>query len=181
MQKKKNESGITLLVLAITIVVLLIIGGVTIANGKKAIEFQKYANLKEDIEKLTECIGSAYSLQENISEIGPKYMGNLDFLNGTMGKDNYDIKNPNDGPDYYVIGISNLNSATKAKVSKLKYGKNNYNYSSSASYNSVQNTYSGNDVYIINGVSHTIYYTDGIQYNGKTYYRLSEKYTLINE
>ena len=59
--------------------------------------------------------------------------------------------------------------------------KNNYNYSSSASYNSVQNTYSGNDVYIINGVSHTIYYTDGIEYNGKTYYRLSEKYTLINE
>ena len=69
------------------------------------------------------------------------------------------VKNPNDSNKYYVIDINELDNLT------LNYSISN----------------EGNDVYIINDTTHTIYYAKGLGVNGKTYYRLPEEFSIINE
>ena len=67
-------------------------------------------------------------------------------------------KNPNDSGAYYIIDLSLIDNLTL-----------NYDVSGV-----------GNDVYIINETTHTIYYPKGITTNEGTFYRLPEKYTLID-
>ncbi len=70
--------------------------------------------------------------------------------------------NPNDSEIYYEIDLDKIENL------KIFYGKK------------VENE---NDVYIINEQSHTIYYYQGIEYNGKTYYAKEldyEKVELVN-
>ncbi len=69
------------------------------------------------------------------------------------------VRNPNDSNKYYIININELENLTL-----------NYNISNS-----------GDDVYIINDVTHTIYYARGLEVNGKTYYRLPGEFAIINE
>ena len=178
MQKNKNEKGITLIALVISIIILLMISLTAIINGSQVVEFNKYAKFKEDMDVLTESVGVLFSGDEDISKIGPEYIGNTSFLNQTQnGKQ---VKNTNDGDKYYLIDVEFLNSNLTQKINKINYG-NNSNYKTLSTYNSTNNTFSGDDVYIVNGTSKTVYYTSGVEYKGITYYRLSEDYTEISK
>ncbi len=178
MQKIKNEKGITLIALVLTVVVLSLISVPTIINSQQIINMKKYTNFKGDIEKLSDSVKIAYKNEESISNIGPKYKGNLSFLSQKQNEKN--IKNPNDDDIYYLIDIVNLNERLPVKLEELVNGDANKNYRVSPYYDSVNNTYSGNDAYIINNTSRTIYYTDGLSYKGVIYYRIPESYTNID-
>ena len=168
MQKIKNERGVTLLILMITIVVLALISIPVIINTTDIAELQRYTYFKADIDKLRESIETTYADMDDLSSIGPLYTGDFSFLNNVQGNDQ--VGNPNDGNIYYVISLTNLNLYMDAQIS-LKYGTGNKqeNYEG--------NEYSGSDVYIINELSKTIYYTSGVEYKGVTYYRLPESFT----
>ena len=179
MQKIKNEKGITLIALAITIVVLGLIAVPTVIKTEEVIELDKFTDFKDDLTNLRETVQIALD-DENTSEVGPLYTGSTSFLSKrqyNQESQEVDVKNPNDDDKYYVISVSKLNSLlnskTGIKMEELNYGENNYDIPNSTT------TMSGTDMYIINNKSKTIYYPDGYTYQGRTYYRYPENFTEI--
>ena len=77
MQKIKNEKGITLIILIITVVVLALISVPVIVNTTDISELQVYTYFKGDIDKLRESIEVTYADMTDMSSIGPIYTGNL--------------------------------------------------------------------------------------------------------
>lgn len=184
MKLKKNEKGITLTALAITIVVLMMIAVPTVVNVSQVGEADKFTKFKDDITNLNESISELYGSDVTLSEsnIGPAYTGTTNFLNyseGNVDNPSEAVKNPNDNDKYYIINVNRLasNLSTKLGISfkNLTYGEGNYNISKSTE-----------DVYIINAQSRTIYYPKGINYESSStgkkyiYYRLPGSYTEIN-
>ena len=188
-KKRKEEAGITLVAMAVTIVVLMMIAIPCIVNIKTVSETDKFTKLKNDITVLKESISQVYA-SDDTSKIGPKYTGDKSFLNIYQGEKNVTktskdiVKNPNDNDNYYVINVSKLKRNLKSKYGiglvDLNYGDNNYGIDTTLK---ELNT---TDVYIINEKSRTIYYTAGVNYtsgaSGKqyVYYRLPEDFTKIN-
>lgn len=188
MQKINSERGITSVILVITIIVLVLISIPVIISTTDVNELQKYTYFKGDIDKLREAIETTYADSNAIATIGPKYTGNLDFLD--KFQNDKPVKNPNDNENYYVISLKELNSHLNAQIS-LKYGSGNkvedyasleINQGKNPNDSGViQYEYQGDDTYIINEQSKTIYYTKGIGYKEKTYYRLPEDFTKVSE
>ena len=176
MQKIKNEKGITLIVLVITLVVLVLISIPVIINTTDVTQLQRFVYLKNDIDKLREAIRTAYVDDLSITTIGPKYTGDMSFLEAKQN--GQDVKNPNDDNNYYVISIKELNTHINAQID-LRYGTGN----KKEEYETIDGNYEyqGKDTYIINAQSKTIYYTNGIEYKGETYYRLPEDFTQISD
>ena len=187
--KKRNEAGITLVAMAVTIVVLMMIAIPCIVNIKTVSETNKFTKLKNDITVLKESISQVYD-SDDTSKIGPKYTGDKSFLNIYQGEKNVTktskdiVKNPNDNDNYYVINVSKLKRKLESPeygigLVDLNYGDNNYYISTTLK------ELSTTDVYIINEKSRTIYYTAGVNYtsgaSGKqyVYYRLPEDFTSI--
>ena len=171
MQKLRNEKGITLIALALTVFILSLISVPVLVNMTNINQFDRYADFKNDIDILRESISAAY-YNKNIKEIGPKYEGDKTFLNGNQNGKN--IKNVNDNDNYYAININKVNKNLPANMTELKNGEGNKKITDSAtSYSSAET----DDVYIINEQSKTIYYVRGVNYNGETYYRLNEEFS----
>ena len=68
--------------------------------------------------------------------------------------------NPNDSDEYYEIDLDKLDNIY------LNYG---------------QRSKDENDFYIINGISHTIYYFKGIEYKNENHYTKDVNYTLVEQ
>ena len=192
-KNRKQEAGVTLVAMVVTIVVLMMIAIPYIVNIKTVSETDKFTKLKNDITNLEESISQVYGENDNISKIGPKYTGDTGsssflYINqGELGaqKTSKDVvKNPNDNENYYVINVSKLKKNLKSKLgiglADLNYGNNNYGISVTLT------ELNAKDVYIINEKSRTIYYNDGVRYksgaSGKEYiyYRLPEDYTKVS-
>lgn len=188
MQNIKSENGITLLILVVTVIVLILISVPVIMNTTEVIDLQRYTYFKGDIDRLRESINVIYKDDNSINTIGPKYTGDLGFL--SLMQNGEIVKNPNDGEDYYVIDLKELNSHIEYPI-ELKYGSGNKieDYSkldinqgkNTTDINVVQYEYQGKDTYIINAQSKTIYYTDGIEYKSNKYYRLPEDFTELSD
>lgn len=167
MQKIRDEKGITLTILVITIIVLAIISVPIAINTNNIFKVNKLTNYKDDLNILQETISQVYFQDDNISEIGPIYNGTLTAIN----------KNPNDNNVYYVIDVDKLSEEIKSKtgidMQKLNFGKSNYGLQTSTS-NITE------DVYIINDQSRTIYYVKGFENMDKgTIYSYPGNYTNI--
>ena len=190
---ERKETGVTLVAMAVTIVVLMMIAIPCIVNIKMVSETDKFTKLKNDITNLEESISQVYGENDSISKIGPKYTGDTGsssflYINqGELGaqKTSKDVvKNPNDNENYYVINVSKLKKNLKSKLgiglTDLNYGDNNYGISVTLTELNVK------EVYIINEKSRTIYYTGGVRYksgaSGKEYiyYRIPEEYISMN-
>lgn len=92
---------------------------------------------------------SSYYNQYEALPLKEKYTGSTEFKT---------VANPNDGDEeYYIIDINKLNNLVLTR--KL--------------------TWTGNDVYIINAKTHTIYYPEGVTLDGEKYYRLPGEYSII--
>lgn len=166
MQKRKSERGITILVLAITVIVLMLISVPIIVNTTEVTELQKYTYFKADIDRLRESIETVYINETDISTIGPEYTGEKSFLE--KEQNGQTVKNPNDGEVYYKIDLYKLNSYMNSQI-ELNYGEGNKNINLNMQ-----------DLYIINAQSRTIYYVRGIEYKSKVYYRLQEDFTELS-
>ena len=100
---KKEERGITLIELTITITVLLILASVTTQLGLgKTLELKRYNAVKSDIIELTEAVQTYYMEKGELPLEDAETQ--VEF---TPPEDN---KNPNDSGEYYEIDISLLES-----------------------------------------------------------------------
>lgn len=143
----KNNNGVTLVILVITILVMIIITGTIAYNVTINMESTKITKLYTDLELL----------QDKISLYYAKY-GGIPVKEEFTGSDNFKTAaNPNDNDTYYIIDLSLIDNLTL-----------NYN---------ITNT--GDDLYIINDTTHTIYYPKGLEIDGEVHYRLPDKYTKI--
>lgn len=139
----KQEKGINLISLTITIIIILIITGILIFNARDSIYIKNLQNMYNDISTLREKVSLYYS---QYGAIPAKYefnnIGNLQSA-GVIGA--------NDTGKFYIIDLKALPSLT------LNYGKDYYKAEEENSdINSLE------DVYIINETSHNIFYVQGV-------------------
>ena len=157
----KSESGVTLIALTITIIVLLMITSITITNGIKQLGLKKVNNLEADINSISTKITDYYLKNESLPIFQNPYINgkeNFELLLIKNGSNSQTSINPNDSGLYYVIDLSKLEGLT------LNYGSNYKSWNESSSYTDLQ------DVYVINEVSHQIYFPHGIKYSGEYYF-----------
>ena len=100
----KNEKGITLTTLILTVVLILIIGGMMGYYSTSGLNLKRINNMYSDIEQIQ-------------TEVDTYYLKNneLPLLNVSVSFSNF--LNPNDNSEYYVIDLSKLGNL------KLNYGK----------------------------------------------------------
>lgn len=152
--KMKQEKGVTMVALVVTVIILLIITNILIYNAKDSIHINALTNLYNDIELLEEKVSEYYNEYGKIpAKI--KYT-NISQLSSVLSLNN-------DTGDFYVIDLEAMQGIT------LNYGKDYEKIK-----NDADNCNNYTDVYIINENSHNIFYVQGIsiQENNqiKTYY-----------
>ena len=155
----KNNKGITMISLVITIIVLLILTSVTIYNGLAQLGIKRVNYLYADIESLSTKVADYYLKNEALPVFDNKYVNNKIELEEILKKNGAttNITNVNDGDEYYVLDLSKLDNLT------LNYGDDYKEWTSTSSSDKIQN------IYIINSVTHQIYFPHGVR-SGDEYY-----------
>ena len=153
----KQEKGITMTALVITVIILLILTSMLIYNAQDSIHISRLTNLYNDIELLREKVSAYYN------EYG-KIPAEIIYTNETQLQNLSSVLSTNnDTGDFYVIDLEAMQGIT------LNYGKDYENVK-----NEQENANYYTDLYIINENSHNIFYVKGIsitEYNEtKTYY-----------
>lgn len=153
----KNNKGINMITLSIAVIILVVITSVLVYNAKDGTKVKKLNNLYNDIEQLNYEVSNYYLKHGDLPK-GEEYtdVAFIDSLDATQ-------KNPNNEGQYYVIDLNALEGIT------LNYGKKFSNSSAEEK-----------DIYIINEVSHTIYYPRGIELEGTTYYTEPDEWEEID-
>ena len=116
MKNLKSSKGITMIELAVTITVMMILVIVTTSNISSTLELRKYYAVKEDIIALTEGV-QKYYMENGTLPITGLYDFNIDELNSAD-------KNPNDNSNYYKINIDEI----KKFDSTIEINKEDNNY-----------------------------------------------------
>lgn len=152
--KLKQEKGITMMALVVTIIILLILTSVLVFNTQDSVYIKRLNNLYSDIELLRAKTDEYYNEYGQIpAKI--KYT-NIDTLKNVLST-------KNDTGDFYVIDLEAMEGIT------LNYGKD---YETVKSDSTHANNYT--DLYIINENSHNIFFVRGIEIKEKdtvkTYY-----------
>lgn len=164
----KNEKGVTLMILSITIIILLIITGITFSGSIDKLEMKNVSILYNDIEAINTKVSDYYLNNNSLPVYETPYINNSEEFKQLLVSNggSEDMVNPNDGDNYYVINLSKLENLT------LNYGRDYLNWNGSSSYQ---------DLYIINDVTHQIYYPMGIKYNGNVYFSTQIATETINK
>ena len=138
----KKQSGITLISLIVTIVIILIITGTTVYTSMDRFKVNNVQKMNNDIELLNDKINNYYvqygglPVLKDSSNNAIKYtFSNIDFE-----------KNKNDNENYQIIDLLAIGNIS------LNFGKEGY-----------ENPNSSNDVYIINEKTHMVYYVKGVE------------------
>ena len=155
----KNNKGITMISLVITIIVLLILSSIIIYNVMGQLGIKRVNYLYVDIESLSTKVAEYYLKNEKLPVYDNKYVENKNQLE-TLFRNNgatTNITNVNDGDEYYVLDLSKLDNLT------LNYGDDYKEWTSTSSSDKIQN------IYIINSVTHQIYFPHGVR-SGDEYY-----------
>lgn len=140
--KIKQEKGVTLSILVITIIVLLILTSTLIYNAKGSIHIQNTTKLYNDLELLREKVSEYYNEYGEIP-------GKIEYTN--IGNLSNVLSKNNDIGKFYVIDLEAM------KGISLNYGKDYENIK-----NNPNNANSYTDIYIINENSHNIFYVNGV-------------------
>ena len=149
-KKLKSNKGITLITLSIAIIILALLTSMVAYYSTDSVEIKKLNNMYNDIEQLEEKV-SIYFYENEKIPILVEYPDVAEILAEQ-------IRNL-DGDKYYVLDL------TKIKNVELNYGKD---FEKIKANNSDVRSYE--DVYVINGESHNIYYLQGIKVEEKVYY-----------
>ena len=143
----KNERGVTLIILILTILVLIIITSMLVSNSFNSIEVSNLAKLNSDIKALEDRVASYY-VKNNTLPIFGGLISKNDIINII------DDLNSDDGDKYYALDLNKLDNPT------LYYGQGY--------------TVPNEDMYIINTETHTVYYLKGITYEGIKYHTIGD-------
>ena len=141
--KIKQEKGITMTALVITVIMILILTGVMVYNTQNSIEIKKLTDLYNDIELLRDKVSEYYS------EYG-KLPAKIKYTNTSGLSDVLSTKN--DIGDFYIIDLEAMQGIT------LNYGEE---YEKVKNDETNANKYT--DIYIINENSHNIFYVQGVE------------------
>lgn len=148
----KNNKGVTLITVMISIIIMMIIASTLVYNANTWSKTQALNDMYNDITILRDKVSLYYSSY-----------GKLPILAEYSGVQNISNINQNDNNKYYVIDLDAIENIT------LKYGKEYKNLKNNAE----------DDVYVINELSHNIYYIKGIKVEGKAYYTIPGEYTKV--
>lgn len=154
MKKAKSNNGITLISLAVTIVIMMILAVSITTSITSTLELEKYNKVKEDIITLSENVKIYYMNNRTL----PVYEDKIFDLT-TYGVPTKDI-NPNDKGNYYAINISLL-----AKDVSLNNGAGNKN-----------KDFTTADLYVVNEQSLTVYYLNGASLDGEKHYTILDDF-----
>lgn len=150
----KNEKGITMVALVITVIIIVILTNVLVYKAKDEVAIKSLTNLYNDISMLREKVSSYYNEYGKIpAEIKYTNIGGLSNV----------ISMQNDTGDFYVIDLEAMQGIT------LNYGKDYEKVK-----NDEDNVDNYLDLYVINENSHNIFYIKGLDIKEnneiKTYY-----------
>ena len=111
-----------------------------------------------DLRTVNDLYNDLELLENRVNLYYMKY-GTLPVNSEFTGSDDFkSVANPNDNSKYYVINLNMLDALTlNRKISGI-----------------------GDDVYVINDATHTVYYPQGVNSNNKMYYSLTEEYTVMS-
>ena len=143
--KLKQEKGITMVALVITVIILMILTNVLIYNAQDNIYIKALTNLYNDIDMLRDKVSEYYNEYGKIpAEIKYTNIGELKDANILGASDKEE--------EFYVIDLEAMQGIS------LNYGKD---YEKVKTDKENANNYT--DLYIINGNSHNIFYINGIE------------------
>lgn len=160
MNKIKNEKGITMIALVITIMALATLAITILTNTRSMVNIKNMTELEKDINNLKQKVSSFYNEYGEIPA-SIEYT-NIEVLANLLNTKEEESK-------FYVIDLQALQGLS------LNYGKD---------YEHVKNTDTETadkytDLYIINKVTHNIFYMDGVRYRtdkgNKLYYTTYDK------
>lgn len=168
--KIKQEKGVTLTILVITVTTLMIITGTLIYNVEDSTRIKKLTNLYSDIDLLRTKVTDYY---EEYGEIPAK----IKYTN-TSGLSNVLSKNNDTVDDFYVIDLEAMKGIT------LNYG-NDYEKIINDTTITKENPEKADqykDLYIINKNSHNIFYAKGVSIQDKNSVKMYyTDYTIPDE
>ena len=146
--KLRQEKGITMTALVITVITLLILTGIMINNTQSSLNINKLTNFYNDLELLRDKISTYYNEYGKLpAEI--KYT-NTTSISGVLSP-------KNDTGDFYVIDLEAMKGIT------LNYGKDYEKVKEDK-----ENADNYTDLYIINENSHNIFYVKGVEIKNDT-------------
>ena len=151
-KKINNERGISLVSLAITVAILLILGNVLAYNISDNLKLEKLNKMQNDIENLRDKISSYYSQNGKIP-------ANIQYTNINQIKEAGVISTAVDTGEFLVIDLSAIENLT------LNYGQDFEKVKQN-----VENVNNYTDLYIINSASHNIFYVEGIKVDNDVFY-----------
>lgn len=158
--KLDNQSGITMISLVITIVLMLIIASTSVYTSINRFEINNYKKMKNDIELLSEKV-SNYYLKYSALPIERDTENNpIEYTYTALEFE----KNKKDNENYYILDLQAMGGLS------LNYGEEGY-----------KNLNSSEDVYIINEQSCTIYYVKGIEMDDVVYYTIQNGKSTLND
>jgi len=149
---KKNEKGITLITLVITIIVLATVTITLARNSYDSTQLSKLTKLDNDIKVLNDRVAVYYVEHDKLPVYGNPY--SKETLKGVIQG-----LSQNDGNEYYTIDLSLLDNLS------LNYGQDYLSF--------------GGNSYIINVESHIIYHLEGISYKGEVFHTIGANATVI--
>ena len=152
---QNNNKGITIISLLITVAIMLIISSTAIYTSMDRFEINKLNKMYNDINLLSDKVANYYLRYGELPVIkNNEYTyTNLNFN-----------KNINDDNTYYIINLSAMENIS------LNYGMEGY-----------KNPNRSDDVYVVNNVSHNVYYVKGIKANGVTYHTTNTDKNAISD
>lgn len=104
----KNQKGITLMILVVTVVVMAILIGTISFDSSSAFKMQSYYNMCSDIESLDEKIAIYYVKNKELPIISEDYKNISDIIDDYSENNvNY---NPNNSGNLYKVDLSKLDN-----------------------------------------------------------------------
>lgn len=199
----KNNKGITLVALMVTVIVLLIITTAGISTTLDRFELNDYKKMKSDLELLEDKVSDYYLKYEGLpilrqgSSLAYASSGQADqdmeevtskpvefeyieYLNKLTNTNQEPATNANDNDIYYIIDLEALGNITLNYGKGFKKGKNVLTETKDNDAQLIVETIE-DDIYIINEQSHTIYYVKGVEIDGITYHYIKQDEQIFDD
>lgn len=156
--KKKNEKGITMISLVITVIVLTMLGFTITMNASGMINITNINDLEGDIELLKQKVETFYKEYGEIP-ISLEYT-NISHLSNILNNKEKEL-----GSKFYVIDLQAMKGIT------LNLGKDYETVRKmTGTKEDLANVNNLKDLYIINNITHNIFYVEGINIDGENRY-----------
>lgn len=157
----KNNSGITLISMVLTVIIILIITSAMIFNTKNQLAMRSVQSLSNDIETLNAKVDEYYLKYGELPKLCDyitDFKDSMDFrAKQQNAKPNTEI-NKNDGKEYIVIDLEKLEGLTLTYGYDDEYKKVKEN----GNVMDEDDAYVADEIFVINTRSHQIYFPHGV-------------------